>query len=212
MAIKFEKHETENKNGGVLKNIENYLKSKVDALIALSNLKEKERIEKESVELINFTTEQISKYALLGDFETVIEIASISKKYLNQQIDIQDILKNYYQDLKDSYIDIISDLRKDKKFLELLVNFINSLLTEKEEQFNIDDADKILKTTINRLKSQISPNLDGAFWGAVNAVFGIKTGRNIQIVAITDSRDNVLGMLPMGTNPLSAIKAMEEDL
>jgi len=211
MAIKFEKHKTENKNSGVLENIENYLKSKVDALIALSNLKEKERIEKESVELINFTTEQISKYALLGDFETVIEIASISKKYLNQQIDIQNILKNYYEELKDSYIDIISNLRKDKKFLESLVNFINSLLTEKEERFNTDDAEKILQATINRLKSQISPNLDGAFWGAVNAVFGIKTGKNIQIVTITDSRDNVLKMFPMETkNPLSVIKAIKE--
>jgi hypothetical protein len=120
-------------------------------------------------------------------------------------------LKNYYEELKDSYIDIISDLRKDKKFLESLVNFINSLLTEKEERFNTDDAEKILQATINRLKSQISPNLDGAFWGAVNAVFGIKTGKNIQIVTITDSRDNVLGMLPMETkNPLSVIKAIKE--
>jgi len=37
------------------------------------------------------------------------------------------------------------------------------------------------------------------FWGAVNAVFEIKTGKNIQIVTITDSRDNVLKMLPMET-------------
>ena len=186
----------QNENKRDLKEIEIYLKSRIEALRALYRLREnQERMEEEAEAIVRFVSRKLEEYTLLANFEMVVEIGELCKRYLNQEIDIREPLINRYNRLKEEVIELFAEIKDNKLNRQRFADFIkNNFLIEGEE---IDDNDvgQIINVVIQSFERAQTFNPESVIYSAIDRVLRYKKGKIREVKPIIDSTGNVVGVI-----------------
>ena len=186
----------QNENKRDLKEIEIYLKSRIEALRALDRLREnQERMEEEAEAIVRFVSRKLEEYTLLANFEMVIGIGELCKRYLNQEIDIRASLINRYNRLKEDAIELFIRIKGNKLNRQRFADFIkNDFLIEGEE---IDDNDvgQIINVVIQSFERAQTFNPEVVIYSAIDRVLRHKKGKIREVKPIIDSTGNVVGVI-----------------
>jgi len=197
----------QNENKRDLKEIEIYLKSRIEALRALYRLREnQERIEEEAEEIVRFIARKLEEYTLLANFEIVVEIGVLCKRYLNQEIDIREPLINRYNRLKEEVIELFSKIKDDELKRQRFADFIrNNFLIEGEE---IDDNDvgQIINVIIQSFERAQTFNPESVIYSAIDRVLRYKKGKIKEVKPIIDSTGNVVGVISNDKDFINTIR------
>jgi len=190
-----------------LKEIEIYLKSRIEALEALYRLREnQERIEEEAEAIVRFISRKLEEYTLLANFEMVIEIGDLCKRYLNQKIDIREPLINRYNRLKEDAIELFIRIKGNKLNRQRFADFIkNNFLIEGEE---IDDNDvgQIINVVIQSFERAQTFNPESVIYSAIDRVLRYKKGKIREVKPIIDSTGNVVGVISNDKDFINTIR------
>jgi len=187
----------QNENKRDLKEIEIYLKSRIEALRALYRLREnQERIEEEAEEIVCFIARKLEAYTLLANFEMVVEIGALCKRYLNQEIDIREPLINRYNRLKEEVIKLFSKIKDDKLKRQRFADFIRNNFLIKGEEIDDDDVGQIINVVIQSFKRAQTFNPESVIYSAIDRILRYKKGKIREVKPIIiDSTGNVVGVM-----------------